>query len=127
MRQTMVLVWKEWREQRWFLYAGLAAFLAFPLMDILYDLRKGNNLRTDMPEGIVLGLGGLLAIFVGVGAVCRDLSPRLQSFWQSRPVRLGQWLAGSHIPYPRSLVVRSRDDPLAIWTKLRRLHLLAVL
>lgn len=97
MRQTLVLVWKEWREQRWFLYGGLAVFLAFPLAEILDNLRRGFGAKTDMPEGIVLGLGGLLAIIVGVGATCRDLSPRSQSFWQSRPVGLNQWLAVKYL------------------------------
>jgi len=97
MRRTMVLVWKEWREQQWFLYGGLATFLVFPLMEILYKLRKGYTVWTETPEWIVLSLGGLLAIIVGVGAACRDLTPRLQSFWQSRPVGLSRWLAVKYV------------------------------
>ncbi len=116
MRRTLVLVWKEWREQQWFLYGGLATFLVFPLMEILYKLRKGYTVWTETPEGIVLSLGGLLAIIVGVGATCRDLSPRLQSFWQSRPVGLSRWLA---VKYAVGLVIVVLVCFIPIWLQLR--------
>ena len=32
-----------------------------------------------------------LALIVAVGSVCRDLEPRLKSFWQSRPIPVTRW------------------------------------
>jgi len=36
--------------------------------------------------------GGGLAILVAVGSVCRDLNGKLEDFWRSRAVNVGQWL-----------------------------------
>ena len=32
-----------------------------------------------------------LALIIAVGTVCRDLEPRLKSFWQSRPIPITHW------------------------------------
>ncbi|NLE61957.1 MAG: ABC transporter permease [Planctomycetes bacterium] len=85
-------------------------------MEILYKLRKGYTVWTETPEGIVLSLGGLLAIIVGVGATCRDLAPRLQSFWQSRPVGLSRWLA---VKYVVGLGIVLLVCLIPIWLQLR--------
>jgi hypothetical protein len=37
-------------------------------------------------------LGGVYAILLAVGAVCRDLRPEVHTFWRSRPVGVGAWL-----------------------------------
>src|SRR5215213_9318801 len=97
MRATLSLIWKEYREQRWFLLVALAIFCGFPLIEA-----TGRYLRpplsppglpatkpefySDAATGMVLALGGVLAIFVAIGTTTRDLRDELHAFWRSRPV-----------------------------------------
>src|SRR5687768_18450856 len=91
------MIWKEYREMKWFLLAGLFFFLLFPALEGLNNLLRDGDFYTDAPEGMVLGFGGLLAIIIAVGATCRDLQPKLQIFWQSRPLTLSGLLITKYI------------------------------
>lgn len=85
------LLWKEWAEIRVFFAVALFVFLGLPLLGGLEEQIQHG--RFDMFASIwVYYLGGILAVFVGVGTVVRDLNGRLEDFWRSRPVPLGQWL-----------------------------------
>jgi hypothetical protein len=100
IRPSLSLIWKEYREQRWFLLAALAIFLGFPLIEAAARFNNAPGMRTmlqpefysDSAVGLVLGFGGLLAIFVGVGSTTRDLRDELHVFWRSRPIGVGAWL-----------------------------------
>ncbi|MGB7160181.1 MAG: hypothetical protein WBD40_19090 [Tepidisphaeraceae bacterium] len=105
MRSTISLIWKEYREQRWFLIAALAIFCGFPLIEATAryvhppTAHTGTGTIVAKPEfysdsaaGMVLGCGALLAIFVAIGSTTRDLRDELHVFWRSRPIGVAQWL-----------------------------------
>ncbi|MHC4239382.1 MAG: hypothetical protein ACYSUC_06450 [Planctomycetota bacterium] len=97
MRSCMALIWKEWREVRWFLFVGLAIFLGFPLLEASRVYLRGHTFCSDIPDGMVPSLGGVFAIFVAVGATSRDLKDKLACFWQSRPVGIWRWAAAKYL------------------------------
>ncbi|MHC4622005.1 MAG: hypothetical protein ACYTEQ_30055, partial [Planctomycetota bacterium] len=97
MRSCMALMWKEWREVRWFLLAGLAIFLGFPLLEASQVYLRGHAFCSNIPEGMVPSLGGVFAIFVAVGVTSRDLKDKLACFWQSRPVGIWRWAAAKYL------------------------------
>lgn len=88
MTRTTALVWKEYRETHWFLWAGLSLFIAPMLLELGINYSRGH-LSTDSGEGMVLGLGGLLAVLLAVAVTARDLHDSLETFWRSRPI--GTW------------------------------------
>jgi hypothetical protein len=91
MSQTRALIWKEWYEVRGFFAIALFVFLGLPLIGAAEDLIARQ--RFDLSAATwVFGLGGLLAVFVGVGTVVRDLNGKLEEFWRSRPVSVWRWL-----------------------------------
>ncbi|HSZ54903.1 MAG TPA: hypothetical protein VK797_04540, partial [Tepidisphaeraceae bacterium] len=91
MTQTRALIWKEWYEVRGFFAIAMFVFLGLPLIGAAEDLVARQ--RFDLSAATwVFGLGGLLAVFVGVGTVVRDLNGKLEEFWRSRPVSVWRWL-----------------------------------
>ncbi len=97
MRSGAALLWKEWREVRWFFIVGAAIFIGWPLMEAVSNYRLWQNFYSDMPAGMVLLFGGFFAILVAVGATCRDLSENIACFWQSRPVAIWRWVATKYL------------------------------
>jgi len=107
MNTTRALLWKEWKEQRWFLMAGGIIFFIIPVLVIAFHLwisshHKGNahrpileilwSLVNEFGAGYAIAFGGVFAVFLGVGVACRDLPDSLQNFWRSRPIGLTRWL-----------------------------------
>jgi ABC-type transport system involved in multi-copper enzyme maturation permease subunit len=91
MTQTRALFWKEWFEVRGFFAIALFVFLGLPLIGAAENLIARH--RFDLSASTwVFGLGGVLAVFVGVGTVVRDLNGKLEEFWRSRPVSVSRWL-----------------------------------
>jgi len=97
MRSNKALLWKEWREIRWFLIAGVAIFVGWPLLEALANYRFRQSFSSGTPEGIVLLFGGAFAIFVAVGVTCRDLREAIACFWQSRPVAIWRWVVTKYM------------------------------
>ncbi|HEV2295850.1 MAG TPA: hypothetical protein VGR35_18535 [Tepidisphaeraceae bacterium] len=110
MRALLSLIWKEYREQRWFLIAALVIFCGFPLLEATGRYFQPPKQYTtagvlpgkpefyyDSAGGLVIGLGGLLAIFVAIGSTTRDLRDELHVFWRSRPVSPGLWLTVKYL------------------------------
>jgi len=92
MRQLATLAWKEWHEVRAFLWIALGIFVGLPLIGGLEaGIHVARGFQIDASTWVQT-LGGVLAIFVGVGAVCRDFGGRLEDFWRSRPVGPSRWL-----------------------------------
>lgn len=97
MRQIVALAWKEWRETRWLVAAGLALFLGLPLVE------AGQSRLTDYPRfepvtlPLVNTLGGVTAVLLGVAVGGRDLGRRLAEFWQAMPVAAGRWWAVKYV------------------------------
>jgi len=98
MRSGIALLWKEWREIRWFLVVGAAIFIGWPLLEAVGNYRLGRGFYSaDMPEGMAFFLGGPFAILVAVGVTCRDLKEEIMCFWQSRPVSIRRWAATKYL------------------------------
>jgi hypothetical protein len=91
-RQIAALLWKEAREARWFLFVGLLVFLVLPIIGGLQAMSTYRYSFQIDAVIAVLPLGGLLAIFIAVGATARDLQDSLLVFWRSRPVGTVRWL-----------------------------------
>jgi hypothetical protein len=98
MKSGGALLWKEWREIRWFLVAGVVIFTGWPLLEAMGHYRLGEGFySTDMPEVMAFLLGGPFAILVAVGVTCRDLKEDIACFWQSRPVSIRRWAATKYL------------------------------
>jgi hypothetical protein len=91
MSQTKALLWKEWLEIRVFFHIALFVFLGLPLLGGL-ESRIQTGRFEIMASAWTYFLGGIFAIFVGVGTVVREMKGRLEDFWRSRPVGVAQWL-----------------------------------
>ena len=89
--RVRMLVWKEWHELRGVFLFALVVFAGLPLAyDTVVSIGAGRMMfQTGI--GLVVALGGLLAIIVGVSAVCRDVEPGIQTFWRSRPIPPASW------------------------------------
>ncbi len=102
MRSTFSLVWKEYREQRWFLIAALAIFCGFPVIEATGRYYRPMSTMppefySDAAPALVFLLGALLAIFVAIGSTTRDLRDELHLFWRSRPIGIGAWLGVKYV------------------------------
>ena len=91
MKPMVSLLWKELHELRWFWYAGMALMVLLPLTAELYEV-FGFPGTAQLLVTITLGLGAALAVLVAVATVCRDLDPRLEAFWRSRPISTGAYV-----------------------------------
>jgi hypothetical protein len=98
MNTLKVLLWKEWRQQRWFLLAGVILFWLVPFIGMIVGLYTGEPIDRSLYHmrefvcGLTLSMGGFFAIILAVGIVCNELNSDLSNFWQSRPIGLAQWL-----------------------------------
>ncbi|HEY1686022.1 MAG TPA: hypothetical protein VGG19_14750 [Tepidisphaeraceae bacterium] len=93
MNVNAILLWKEWRETRVFLLIALGIFVVLPLIGSLENLAQYTHHHIEIEAStFVYPLGGVLAVFVAVGSTCRDLRPRREDFWRSRPVSPVRWM-----------------------------------
>ena len=94
MSKLTSLAWKEWHEARVFLWIGLGVLLGLPLVGAVEQAVAGSNHRFEVTAAPwAIALGGVLAVFAGVGVTTPDRRPKLEDFWRSRPIRVGRWLA----------------------------------
>ncbi len=113
MKSLTALVWKEWHEVRAFLWIALGIFIVLPViggLEALLQYDRGFEIST-LPW--VIAFGGVLAIFVAVGATCRDFSGHLEDFWRSRPVTVTRWLLVKYL-VGLTVVLVACTFPLAI-------------
>lgn len=94
--KTNALLWKEWNEVRLFFGITLFVFLGLPLIGAAENVVAGRHFELDASPWVVV-LGGVLAVFIGVGIVVRDLNGRLEEFWRSRPVTVAHWLVVKYL------------------------------
>ena len=96
MSRAIVMLWKEWRELRWFLASALLITVGLPLfLTVSFYCRRGR-LSQDMTQ-VTLAFGAVLALIIAVAAATRDFAPGLSDFWRSRPVRLWQWYVAQYL------------------------------
>lgn len=91
MKQFVSLLWKEWYETRVLFAIALFVFLVLPLIGGLQQYHSDHMFHISASVWAFY-LGGLLAIFMGVGTVSRDFGGGLEDFWRSRPVGIERWL-----------------------------------
>lgn len=92
MKPLTAMAWKEWRESRVFLWIALGVFLVLPIIGALEGFAQYSHHFVISTSGWIYYFGGVLAVFVGVGATCRDMGEHLEDFWRSRPVSAFQWM-----------------------------------
>ena len=97
MKHSSALIWKEWRQQRWYLVAALIFFVGWPLILTATSYLRGKGFKSVAPVAMVFSLGWLYALLSAVGATAQDLSEPLVGFWRSRPVRLGSWVVTKYL------------------------------
>jgi len=86
MREIRALVWKEWHETRLFLWIAWGLLIGLPIIGGIEEhVLHARRFELYVAPWVIL-IGPLLAIVLGVAATCRDLKPKLEDFWQSRPM-----------------------------------------
>ncbi|MGA2233067.1 MAG: hypothetical protein ABSH22_19365, partial [Tepidisphaeraceae bacterium] len=91
MKQLSLLAWKEWHEIRAFFWIAIGIFIGLPVIGGIEEFAQhGHFVLLASPW--VFGCGAVLAVFVAVGAACRDFHSHLEDFWRSRPVSVTRWL-----------------------------------
>ncbi len=106
------MFWKEWSEERAFLWIALGVFLGLPIIAGLEGLAQYSHRFEIQATPWVITCGGMLALLVGVGATCRDFEIRLENFWRSRPVSIVGWLLVKYV-VGLSIVLAGCIVPLA--------------
>jgi hypothetical protein len=119
MKQTLTLLWKEWREAQTYLWIGLGVFLGLPIIGALeYSMQEGHRFDLQV-VGWVGCFGGALAVFAAVGATCRDLSGRIEDFWQAVPVSMWRWMSAKYL-VGLSVSLVACSVPLLVESRLAR-------
>ena len=129
MSKLTSLAWKEWHDARPFLWVGLGVFLGLPLAGAVESKLASHYGRLDLSATPwVIGLGGVLAVFAGVGVTTPDRRPKLEDFWRSRPIQVGRWLAVKYavglavvlvacaVPTAFELLLDRHTDPAVVTT-----------
>ncbi|MGD0767748.1 MAG: hypothetical protein ABSB42_06075 [Tepidisphaeraceae bacterium] len=119
MKQLTALVWKEWREVRVFLWIAFGVFIGLPIIAGLEAMVQYSHRFEISTSPWVLGFGGVLAVFVAVGATCRDFSGHLEDFWRSQPVGITRWLLAKYF-VGLAVVLVACALPLAIEVSIDR-------
>jgi hypothetical protein len=119
MNALASLAWKEWREARAFLWIALGTFVVLPVIGGIEELFQSPARFEISAYPWVLTFGGVLAVFVAVGATCRDFSGHLEDFWRSRPVSVTRWMLVKYI-VGLAVVLIACIVPLAIELQFNR-------
>jgi hypothetical protein len=92
MRRTISLVWKEWHETGPLFWIAMGVFVGLPIIGGVEGMFYPPHRFVFDGSAWVTALGGVLAVFVGAGAACRDFGDHLEDFWRSRPVGAARWM-----------------------------------
>lgn len=90
------IVWKQFRESAPLAAMG-AACIALITMIVYLSTRTAAsggmtaNQLMFMAGVVWMIVGVMVAVVAGVGVFLDDLSPSLNGFWRSRPIKIGQW------------------------------------
>jgi hypothetical protein len=86
----MKTLWKEWRQQRGLVVFGVCAGILWPLIEVVGNHVTRKVWFTNLGSGIVAGGGAIFAVFLAMATGHADLRRGLDTFWQTRPVRIGR-------------------------------------
>jgi uncharacterized membrane protein len=128
-QQLRSLAWKEWHENRAYLWIALGVFAGLPALGGIEGLYQFSHRFEIQTVPWIIAFGGVLAVFVATSAACRDFRGRLDDFWRSRPVGTWSWLLvkfivglvivllGCMIPAALQLAINREHDatPLLVW------------
>jgi hypothetical protein len=84
----MKTLWKEWRQQRSLVVFGACAGILWPLIEMAGNYATRRVWKTDLGSGIVAGGGAAFAVFLAMATGYADLRRGIDTFWQTRPVRI---------------------------------------
>lgn len=90
------IAWKQFRESAPLAVMG-AACIALATLVVYFTTKReaAGGMTTNqllfMAAVVWLIVGMMVAVVAGVGVFLDDLSPGLNGFWRSRPVKIGQW------------------------------------
>jgi hypothetical protein len=84
----MKLLWKEWQQQKWIIFSGLLAGVSFPVFECLLVWNRNGYFRTDTGSGVLLAGGAIFAVILAIATMHHDIRKGVDSFWQSKPVRI---------------------------------------
>ncbi len=119
MKATISLAWKEWHEVRAFLWIAFGMFILLPVIGGIEERFQSPARFEISAYPWVVTFGGVLAIFVAVGATCRDFSGHLEDFWRSRPISITRWLLVKYL-VGLGVVLVACITPLAIELEFNR-------
>lgn len=90
------IVWKQFRESGPIAVVGLAGVVALVLIIAIGDRIATRDGAAAMPFGMIYArvaivFGFFVALVVGIGVSLNDVSPQLNTFWRSRPIRPDHW------------------------------------
>jgi len=93
MKASIALIWKEWREVRWSLFAWSLIFIGFPLFVAFFNYLHNQRFYSPIGAVIASGFGAICAIFVASGLTCPDMRVKLLNFAISKPININKWVA----------------------------------
>jgi len=102
MKASIALMWKEWSEVRWSLFAWSLIFIGFPLFTAFFNYLHTQRFYSPIGAVIASGFGGICAIFIASGLTCPDMRVKLFNFAISKPININKWIT---IKYFAGLVV----------------------
>jgi len=87
------IAWKQLRESGPLVLAGLAGVVAVVAIAFVADpntMLHGNSFAKFF-AGATVAVGYAIAIIVGIGICLYDVSPKISTFWRSRPINVDLW------------------------------------
>lgn len=95
----IAIAWKQFRESAPLAVMGAACIALITL--IVYLSTKREGITADqlpfMAAAVWMIVGVMVAVVAGVGVFLDDLSPGLNGFWRSRPIKIGQWFVVKYV------------------------------
>lgn len=96
------IVWKQFRESAPLAAMGAACIALITLIFYLSTKSEATGGMTtyqllSMAAVVWMIVGVMVAVVAGVGVFFDDLSPGLNGFWRSRPIRTGQWFLVKYV------------------------------
>jgi hypothetical protein len=91
--QWTAIVWKQLREMGPALVTGIAAMFCLAIGGLILD---GPDVSDSHQFALMISIlasyvGFVVTLTIGIGVFLNDLSPKLNTFWRSRPIDPNRW------------------------------------